>query len=128
MIDDNSSIVIKKSINKSKKQLFLDDTVLFNKIDNSTRSSTYKHYNVVNCSDNYSLIKQNTINNITTKRIPCYINQENSFYFSKIITGGSIDSTGYYSKSQVDNLIAYLQNSINNLTDQINALQTNPIQ
>jgi cytochrome c2 len=57
------------------------------------------------------------------KIIPCYINQENSFYFSKIITGGSVDATGYYSKSQVDNLIAYLQNSINSLTDQIYALQ-----
>jgi hypothetical protein len=51
--------------------------------------------------------------------------------YSSAITSypsGSVDATGYYSKSQVDNLIAYLQNSINNLTDQIYALQTNPIQ
>jgi hypothetical protein len=128
VFDDNSSIVIKKSINKSRKQLFLDDTFLYTRVDNSTKNNTYKHYNMVNLNDSCSMIKQNTINNITTKIIPCYINQENTFYYSKSVTGGTIDGVDYYSKGQVDNLITYLQNSINNLTEQIYALQTNPIQ
>ena len=44
--EDNSSILVKKSINRSKKNYIYDDNTILNKINKITNNNIYKHYSM----------------------------------------------------------------------------------
>ena len=81
--EDNSSILVKKSINRSKKNYIYDDNTILNIINKITNSKIYKHYSISNLQENFLSNKTNIINNITRKTIPNFIQEDNYFYFSK---------------------------------------------
>ena len=107
-----------------------------NKKITTTNNNTYKHYSMVNVNDNHTTSKTTKVINVTTKRIPCYIHQDNLFCFNKTIVGsGSVDLSNYYTKEYVDpfainvqNLFSILSNRVVLLESQYNALTNQPPQ
>ena len=91
---------------------------------------------MVSLTDNFNTRKNIKVTNVTTKRIPCYIHQDNHYYFNKTIVGsGSVDLSNYYPKSYVDsfainiqNLFSILSNRVLLLESQYNALTNQPPQ
>ena len=102
--EDRSSILIKKSVNRSKKNYIYDDNTILNNLKKITNNNIYKHYSISNLNENILSNKTIINNNITRKTIPNFIQEDNYFYFSK----------------SYDSILAQILNSIDTINRQLN--------